>query len=125
MDMRLNAGNPEEDHGWPSIRIDGQELGVWPSIKYLGVYLDIKNRWNAHFKYILQKCCAGMAPLMALCRRTFGYSNAARRIMAEGTICNHLDMLFQHLVPSPEGRAHLSQRSQMVQRRSDTLCNRL
>ena len=77
-------------HGWQTIRYQGRELKTCRSIRYLGVMLDNDGRWDTHVKRAVSRASAALVPISALCRRTFGYSNTARRVMVDGAVYTHL-----------------------------------
>ncbi|VDO13798.1 unnamed protein product, partial [Brugia timori] len=124
VDMRIPPGTPAADHGWPSVQHHGADIRMCRSIKYLGVHLDNTGHWDVHFKHILERCNTALAPLMTLCHRTFGYSNAARRIMVQGAIYSHLLYCSSAWYHRLKVRAY-RHAVQMIQRRCDILSARL
>ena len=111
------------NHGWPTIRYQGEELMTRQSICYLGVILDNKLDWKEHIKRAVNRAAAALAPMMRLCRRTFGYSNTSRRIMINGAVYTHLlycsSVFYHKLTNRPIQRAIES-----LQHRGDILATR-
>ena len=135
--LQLNTGKTEvlyftelrrrptaDAEGPPQVQVNGSDIRITDSIKYLGVHLDNTGRWDVHFKEMLNRCNTALGPLMVLCRRTFGYSNRARRIMVQGAVYSHFlycsSVWYQRL--SVQSYRHAVQ---MVQRRCDIMCARL
>ena len=54
--------------------------------KYLGVYVDTKLTFKEHYHYLYEKCTKLIPKLIAICQRTWGYSNSARSVMFQGTV---------------------------------------
>lgn len=44
MDWHYPADTPADEHGWPSVQVDGVAVKTSKSIRYLGVYLDNAGR---------------------------------------------------------------------------------
>lgn len=65
---------------------DVEALAPSSSMRYLGVLLDPKFNFTAHFDSVIAKCRQSLPVLTQLCQRTCGYSTAARRIMVYGAI---------------------------------------
>lgn len=67
-------------------KLAGHTIRTCPVVKYLGVYLDSKLCFKDHISNMCEKARKTFGKLSVVCANTFGYSNAARRIMLDGTI---------------------------------------
>ena len=68
------------------MNVGGHAIEPQEKMKYLGVIFDVGMKFIDHVNYINGKISKTIAKLANVFRNTFGYGNAARRIMVKGCI---------------------------------------
>jgi len=86
-----------------SIRIGEDTLFFSKAIKYLGIWIDEKLKWNTHLKEVERKCYQMLAQMNAVMKNVHGYATNHRRIMLNGTIGAYLkygSVVFTNTLPN-------------------------
>ena len=68
------------------LTFEGQRIQPKTALKYLGITVDNKLTFDQHIEHVIQKSYIILPKIISIAHNTYGYSNAARRIMLHGTI---------------------------------------
>ena len=106
-----------------TLHVGGYALEPQQKMKYLGVMFDTQLKFVEHVHYINAKVGKIIQKLNIVFRNTFGYGNAARRIMTKG--CINAVYLYASTIWSPalQYRAVIDS-LRAAQRKVNTLCAR-
>ena len=105
------------------MNVGGHSLVPQSTMKYLGVMFDVKLKFTEHIQYVNKKIGKIVAKIAVVFRNTFGYGNAAWRIMVKG--CINTVYLYASTIWSPALQFQsVIDSLRAVQRKVNTLCAR-